>query len=209
MGKIDLRRELKAYYSPGTKTVQVVTIPRFKFVMIDGKIESGEEPKTSAEFQEAMTALYGITFTLKFMSKLQKENPIDYSVMGLEGLWWVEGGEFNIHRKDNLSWTVMIMQPPHITEEIYQDALAQLAKKKPSPRLSQLRFEEFEEGPCIQMMHIGPYDTEPDTVDKMMAFASENGYRIGGRHHEIYLSDPRRSAPEKWKTILRYPIAGV
>jgi len=206
MEKLDLRKQYSHLYKPSPKKVEVVDVPAFKFAMIDGQIEPGCGPGSSPAFQQALEVLYGISYTLKFMSKLRKENPIDYTVMALEGLWWVEQGEFNISQPGNWHWTAMIMQPEHISEGMYQEALEQLQKKKPELDLKGLRFETFHEGLSMQIMHIGPYASEPETIARMETFADENGYRYRGRHHEIYLGDPRRSAPEKLKTVLRHPI---
>ena len=208
--KLDLRKELKYLYAPSAKKVEIVDVPRFNFAMIDGAIEKSEGPSTSPGFAEAMQALYGISYTLKFMSKLRKENPIDYPVMALEGLWWVEDGHFDIMVKDNWHYTVMMLQPDHITAEMFAEGIEQIRKKRgDSAALSKLRLESFTEGLCVQIMHIGPYATEPATIEKMDAFARENGYRMCNKHHEIYMGDPRRAAPEKLKTVLRHPIEKI
>jgi hypothetical protein len=205
--KLDLKRELKYFYTPSSKKVEMVDIPMFSFLMIDGAIEPGKGPGTSPLFQENMQALYGAAFTLKFMLKFRKEDPVDYPVMALEGLWWVENGHFDIKIKDNWFYTLMILVPDLITSELIADALAQLRKKKGDlPEFSRLHLEKFREGFSIQIMHIGPYDTEPATVEKMDAFAFENGYVKSGKHHEIYLGNPLRADPEKLKTILRHPV---
>ena len=207
MSKLDLRKELKHLYAPSAKKVEVVDVPRFQFAMVDGEIEPGRGPEDSPAFQEALEALYGISYTLKFASKLRKEDPLDYTVMALEGLWWVEEGEFDITHPEGWRWTLMIMQPDHITPGMYEDALRQLRQKKGDrPAFSRLRFEGFQEGLCVQTMHVGPYAEEPATIARMHAFAQENGYRLCGKHHEIYLGDPRRASPEKMKTVLRHPI---
>lgn len=206
MEKLDLRKKYKHLYKPSARKVEVVDVPLFKFAMIDGAIEPGHSPGDSPSYQQALEALYGISYTLKFASKLREENPIDYTVMALEGLWWVEGGEFEISRSENWRWTAMMMQPDHITEEMYQEALAQLREKRPNPALDKMRFETFHEGLSMQIMHIGPYSEEPATLAKMDAFARENGYTLRGKHHEIYLGDPRRAKPENLKTVLRHPI---
>ncbi len=206
MEKLDLRKKYKHLYKPSARKVEVVDVPPFKFAMIDGAIEPGHSPGDSPSFQQALEALYGISYTLKFASKLRNENPIDYTVMALEGLWWVEGGEFDITRPENWRWTAMMMQPDHITEEMHQEALAQLREKRPNPVLDKMRFETFHEGLSMQIMHIGPYSEEPATLAKMDAFARENGYTLRGKHHEIYLGDPRRAKPENLKTVLRHPI---
>jgi hypothetical protein len=143
--------------------------------------------------------------------KKRKTKAIDYPVMALEGLWWVEDGVFDIKVKDNWFYTLMILQPEVITEEIFEEGLAEVRRKRGiSPALSKIRLKYFEEGLCMQVLHIGPYSTEPVTLQRMSAFASENSYRdrvgLGGKHHEIYLGDPRHADPEKLKTILRHPI---
>ncbi|MCX6000382.1 MAG: GyrI-like domain-containing protein [Chloroflexi bacterium] len=207
--KIDLRKELKHLYAPSARHVAVVDVPRFQFAMLDGMIEPGRTPATSETYQEAIGALYGISFTLKFMSKLRKTDPVDYAVMALEGLWWSGSGEFDMSRPEGWKWTMMMLQPAHITAEMFQEAVRQAAKKRNSPSLSRLRLGSFTEGLCIQTMHIGPYSEEAATIERMQAFARENGYTLRGKHHEVYLSDPRRCQPEKLKTVLRHPVARV
>jgi hypothetical protein len=210
MLKLDLRKELKPFYSPSAKKVEVVEVPRFQFAMIDGLIELGQGPGSSPAFQETMQALYGISYTLKFMLKLRKENPIDYPVMALEGLWWIEGGEFVFGQKDNWAYTVMILQPDLITQELFNEGLLQLRKKRgDQPGIARLRLEAFHEGPCIQIMHIGPYDAEPATIEKMDAYAHEHNYVLHGKHHEIYMGNPLLAKPENLKTILRHPISSL
>lgn len=206
MDKLDLRKQYKHLYQPSAKKVELVEVPAFQFAMIDGEIEPGHGPGNSPAFKQALEALYGISYTLKFTSKLRKEDPIDYTVMALEGLWWVEVGSFDIRKPDNWRWTVMIMQPDHINADMFQDGLEQLRKKKPNPAIDRLRLETFNEGLSIQIMHIGPYSDEPATIDKMDAFAEEHGYRMRGKHHEIYLGDPLRADPAKLKTVLRHPV---
>ena len=206
MEKLDLRKQFKDLYQPSAKKVEVVNVPALQFAIIDGEIEPDASPGTSLAFHQAMEALYGISYTLKFNSKLRKENPIDYGVMAFEALWWTETGEYDLTQPGGWKWTAMMLQPDHITAEMFQDALAQLRKKRPNPALDLMRFESFTEGLCIQMMHIGPYKTEPTTIAKMDAFAAEHGYRMRGRHHEIYLGNPMRAAEDKLKTILRHPV---
>lgn len=211
MKVLDLRKQYKHLYQPSAKKIEIVPVPGLQFAMIDGAIEKGYEPGNSPAFQEATQALYGISFTLKFMLKKRKTNAIDYPVMALEGLWWVEDGMFDITVKDNWFYTLMIMQPDVITKELFEEGLEQVRKKRgDSPALANLRLADFEEGLCVQTMHIGPYATEPATIDRMRAFARENGYRdlvgSGGKHHEIYLGDPRKADPAKLKTVLRHPV---
>ncbi|HEX9840866.1 MAG TPA: hypothetical protein VGA72_16065, partial [Anaerolineales bacterium] len=177
MRTLDLKKDLKYLYAPSAKKVEIVKVPRLQFAMIDGAIEKGYEPGNSPSFQEATQALYGISYTLKFMLKKRKTNQIDYPVMALEGLWRVEDGVFDITVKDNWFYTLMILQPAVITKDIFEEGLAQVHKKRgDSPALSNLRLANFEEGLCVQVMHIGPYATEPATVERMRAFAQENGY---------------------------------
>ncbi len=130
MIKIDLKKELKYLYAPSSKNVEVVDVPKSNFVMVDGRIEPGEAPDTSREFQEAIEALYGASFTLKFMLKRRDINPIDYTVMALEGLWWTDTGDFDFNKKEKWMWTVMIMQPDHINEEMYRKALQNSKRKR-------------------------------------------------------------------------------
>lgn len=148
------------------------------------------------------------------MLKKRKTNPIDYPVMALEGLWGIQDEMVDVAKKDNWSYTLMILQPDVITKDVFAEGLEQVRKKKgDSPALSKLRLTHFEEGLCVQAMHIGPYATEPATIEQMRAFALENGYRdrVGpnGKHHEIYLGDPRKAKPEKLKTVLRHPLEKV
>ena len=214
MEKLDLKKTLKYLYVPSAKKVEVVDVPHFQFLMIDGAIEPGHGPGTSPLFQENTQALYGAAYTLKFMAKLRKENPIDYPVMALEGLWWVEDGMFDIQKPGNWKYTLMIMQPDIVTPDMILEALVQLRKKKgDQPAFTRLRLEHFHEGLCVQTMHIGPYATEPATVERMQAFMLENGLQDlvgqGGKHHEIYMGDPRRTDPAKLKTVLRHPVRKV
>ena len=213
MNKIDLKKELKHLYLPSTRQVAVVDVPDMQFVMLDGRIQAEETPETSADFQEALGALYGLSYTLKFMSKLREENPIDYTVMALEGLWWTgelatDSKHYTFDFDPDKDWlfTLMMLQPEHITGEMYEEALQQVGEKRPNPALERTRLGKFREGLSMQIMHKGPYADEPRTIDKMLAFAAENGYRLRGKHHEIYIGDPRRAKPENLKTVLRQPI---
>jgi hypothetical protein len=208
---LDLKTQFKYLYTPSAKKVEIIQVPCLQFAMIDGAIEKGLEPGKSPAFGEATQALYSISYTLKFMLKKRQINAVDYPVMALEGLWWVEDGMFDITVKDNWFYTLMILQPAVITQDIFAEGLEQVRKKKgDSEMLSKLRLVYFEEGLCVQTMHIGPYATEPTTIERMRAFAKENGYRdcIGKdrKHHEIYLGDPRKANPAKLKTVLRHPI---
>jgi hypothetical protein len=206
MQKLDLRKTWKHLYQPSARKVAIVDVPELAFLMVDGRIEKGKSPGNSPSFVEAIAALFGASYSLKFQSKQRKKDPIDYPVMALEALWWVEDGNFELSRPDNWSYRAMMMQPEHITPEMFAEALAQLHEKKPSPGLDRLRLERFGEGLCVQTLHVGPYSTEPATVERLRTFAEENGYSFANRHHEIYLSDPRRCAPAKMKTVLRHGV---
>ena len=208
---LDLKKQYKYLYQPSAKKIETVQVPNLQFAMIDGAIEKGSEPGKSLTFAEATQAMYSMAYTLKFMLKKRKTNAIDYPVMALEGLWGIKDVNIDVAKKDNWSFTLMILQPDVITKDIFAEGLEQVRKKKgDSPILSKLRLSHFEEGVCVQMMHIGPYATEPATIEIMRAFAAENGYRdnVGpnGLHHEIYLGDPRKADPAKLKTVVRHPL---
>ncbi len=212
MQKLDLKKDLKYLYAPSAKKVEVVDVPAFNFLMVDGAVEPGYAPGDSPLFQENMQAMYNAAYTLKFMVKQRKNDPVDYPVMALEGLWWVEDGTFDIRQPGNWKYTVMILEPDLVTGGLFDEMLAQLRRKKgDQPAFSRLRFDRFHEGLCVQTMHIGPYASEPATVERMQAFAQENGCRdrvgSGGKHHEIYLGDPRRADPAKLRTVLRHPVS--
>ncbi len=200
MRKIDLKNEEKYLYNPSKSEFQMITVPPMNFLMIDG----AGDPNTSQAFQEAVQALYGLSYTLKFMSK--REMGIDFTVLPLEGLWWAEElTNFDLNDKSNWLWTVMIRQPDHISKNAVGKAMEELKRKKNPIALSKLRFEAFSECLCAQIMHIGPYSEEGPVIARMHDFIRSKGYQLAGKHHEIYLSDPNRTAPEKMRTILRQP----
>lgn len=208
---LDLKKQYKHLYQPSAKKIEIIQVPKLQFAMVDGYIEKGSEPGKSPSFAEATQALYSLSYTLKFTFKKRKTNAIDYPVMALEGLWWVEDGKFEIFRKDNWFYTLMIMQPEIITPDLFEEAREQVCKKKgDSEMLSKACLAYFEEGLCVQTMHVGPYATEPATIERMRQVLQENGLQdnVGpnGKHHEIYLSDPRKAAPDKMKTVLRHPV---
>ncbi len=199
--KLDLKKELKDLYSASRKELAIIDVPPMNFLMIDG----AGSPETSPQFQAAVQALYGVSYTLKFMIK--KTKGADYVVMPLEGLWWAEDMEhFSLGNKDQWQWTLMIMQPEYVTEDLVAEAVEQVREKKDSAAVGELRFEGFHEGLSAQIMYVGPYSDEGPTIARVHRFIEENGYSLRGKHHEIYLGDPRRTAPEKLKTILRQPI---
>jgi hypothetical protein len=205
MSKIDFKKELKHLYRPSAKEFVVVDVPPMNFLMIDGH----GDPNTAQEYQDAVEALYAVAYKLKFTSK--KELGKDYVVPPLEGLWWAEDMETFTTARDKSAWdwTMMIMQPEWITQEMVEEAVKQV-EKKGLPALSKLRLETYHEGLAVQILHIGSYDDEGPTIAKMhQEFMPENGYEPAGKHHELYLSDPRKVAPEKLKTVLRQPVRKI
>jgi len=212
---LDFKKEYKNLYQPKTVPM-IVDVPKMNFIMIDGKGNPNDE---SGEYAKAVELLYGLSYAIK-MSDKSGNAPVDffeYVVPPLEGLWWTETDRpFDTSQKDKLIWTVMIRQPEFVTGEVFQWAVDALKKKKPNLDTSKARLEEFTEGLCVQMMHIGPYDSEVVTVKVIDDFTASSGYVNAisevlpdgsiRRHHEIYLNDPRKVAPEKMKTVVRHPI---
>lgn len=200
--KVDLLREFGALYKPPSDRPVLVQVPRMNFLAIDGR----GDPNTSAEYRDSIQALFSLSYTLKFMVK-KGSDAIDYRVMPLEGLWWADDMDsFEKGRKDEWRWTSMIAQPGFITEGLVEKALAKL-KEKELPGLKNVRLESFEEGPSAQILHIGPFSEEGPTIRKLHEFIEEGGHTRRGKHHEIYMSDTRRVAPSKLKTIIRQPVA--
>ena len=208
----DFKKEYKDLYLPSAKPV-LVEVPQMAFIMVDGR---GDPNERDGEYSAALELLYGLAYSIK-MSKMSGATPpgyFDYVVPPLEGLWHVEGYVFDgvspIADKSKFEWTSMLRQPDFVTPEVFAAAKAVLAKKKPGLNLEKARLETFTEGLCAQVMHTGPYDDEPATVAKLDAFITESGCvtDINGvrRHHEIYLGDPRKTAPEKRKTVIRHPV---
>ena len=202
--KIDLRKELKHLYRPPTKEVVEVEVPEMRFLQIDGE----GDPNTSEAFREATAALYSISYALEFAVK--KVEGIDYGVMPLEGQWWTEKGDTELEEimadKGAWKWTLLIMQPEWATQERFESALASVRKKKNLAALSKVRFERFHEGRAAQVMHVGPFAEEAPTIERIHRFIEERGGKHRGKHHEIYLNDFRRTAPERLKTVIRHPF---
>lgn len=192
-----------------TPTVSVLTLPSMGYLMVDGQGDPN-----GPDFKEAVTLLYAMSYTIKMMPKkgVTPEGYEPYKVYPLEGLWSVADGEefsFGLSR-DKWRWTAMIRQPDFVTPEVLSLAMGMYAKKnKGTLHGSRIRLDDFEEGLAVQAMHIGPYSEEPVTLKLIDDFCTENGYRMRGRHHEIYLSDPRRTDPSKMKTILRHPVEKI
>lgn len=206
-GKIDFQKEYKQLFSANAKEVTEVSVPPLPFLMVDGAGDPNGQ-----EFQDAVGALYSVAYTIKFWAK---KHPApagyrDFGVAPLEGLWWLKGGDIGVSwyevPRESWRWTAMIMQPDFITETFLKEVIAEVAAKKPNPKLFSVRLETLTEGQCVQIMHVGPYATEMDDIKKLVDYIDEHGLKSNGKHHEIYLGDPRRTAPEKLKTILRHPV---
>lgn len=183
---------------------EIVDVPAQVFAMVDGE----GNPDTSQEFHDAIQALYAAAYGMKFALKKQG---VEYRVPPLEGLWWAPDMQvFNLERKGKFRWTVMIAMPRGVTATAFEDVRAKARQRKPSEALERMRLGEFREGLAAQVMHVGPYENEGATIAKLHAFIRDHGYKFDGRrqmHHEIYLGDPRRAAPDKLKTVIRQPIS--
>lgn len=202
MDKVDLKKSLDSYKAKPNE-FRVCDVPRLQYLMIDGH----GDPNSSQEFQTAITALYPIAYKLKFASK--KILGRDYTVMPLEALWWADDMSSFTSARDKSQWdfTLMIMQPDWITQDMFNAAVDQVATKNPPQSLDKVRFESLDEGKCVQTMHIGSFDSESGILAQMHDdFIPSHGLRMTGKHHEIYLSDFRKVAPDKLRTILRQPV---
>lgn len=201
MTKIDMKKELGHLYKAPRKP-EMVEVPPLKYIMVDGT----GDPTDNEWFGEATGALYAVSYTLKF--KLKKGTPaMDYVVMPLQGLWWAEDMEvFVMDARKDWKWTLMILQPEEVTQGMFEDACREVLKKKGLEAVDQLRLETYREGSAAQVMHIGPYAEEAPTIATLHQFIQDEGRLPEGRHHEIYLGDPRRTAPERLKTIIRQPV---
>lgn len=204
----DFKKEYKEFYLPKNKPV-IVDIPEMNFTAVRGKGDPNDE---SGEYQKALALLYGISFTIK-MSKMgdhRIDGYFDYVVPPLEGLWQQKDADgIDYSRKDKFEWISMIRLPDFVTKAEFEWAVREASAKKKTD-FSKAEFFTYSEGLCVQCMHIGSYDNEPATIDLMNEYAQENGYAVDigdrRRHHEIYLSDPRKMAPEKLRTVIRLPI---
>ncbi len=200
MNKIDLKKDLKPLYTASAREAAVVEVPPLKYLMLNGF----GDPNANPDFQAGVEALYTVSYALKFM--LKKEQDLDWVVPPLAGLWWIQLADFDFNRRDDWRWTLMIPQPEEATRELLNQAVDQAKKKKSLPALEKLRLEIYEEGQAAQILHVGPYSEEAASIERLHNFIKGHGYHFCGKHHEIYLSDPRRTAPAKLKTILRQPI---
>ncbi|MDE7289580.1 MAG: GyrI-like domain-containing protein [Oscillospiraceae bacterium] len=211
MEKLDYKKEYKDLYQPAAKP-SLIDVPEMIFIAVDG----AGDPNTCPEYKAALEMLYGFSFTIK-MSKMdgsQPEGYFEYVVPPLEGLWYADGVSFdgmNVNDKSKFKWVSMIRQPEFVTEQVFETAREKLAKKKPDLDLNKARLMKYTEGLCVQIMHKGAYADEPKSIELMKKFAEENGYAEdfseGRFHHEIYLSDPRKCAPERLRTVIRHPVS--
>lgn len=212
--KLDYKKEFKDLYMPKKKPT-LIDVPAMNFIMIDGKGDPNEE---NGEYSKAVELLYALSYTIKMSKKGQNkiEGYFEYVVPPLEGLWWCDDGKIDFFDKSKFHWTSMIRQPEFVTDEVFKWACCEVLKKKPQLDVSKARFQVLEEGVCVQMMHIGPFDNEPETVNEIETYIENNNLRNAiskvsengsiRRHHEIYLSDPRKTDKQKIKTVLRIPV---
>ncbi|MFX0008650.1 MAG: GyrI-like domain-containing protein [Candidatus Hermodarchaeota archaeon] len=203
--KVDFKKSMKEFYNPNAQKVVMVEVPEMQFLMIDGMGSPGD----SQEYQDALAVLYPIAFKTKFLSKAKGK---DYVVPPLEGLWWADNmDDFTKGNRDKWKWIMMIMQPDWITQEMIDEAIKITVEKKPElkDKISKLYLQSYKEGKVAQIMHIGPYSEEGPTVEKVHKFIESIGGNFDGhnqKHHEIYLSDPRKAKPENMKTVIRQPF---
>ena len=206
MSVVDFKKTQKQLYQPGPQPA-IVDVPKMAFIMIDGL----GDPNTAASYKAAVETLYGLSYAIKMGNK----DKLEYVVLPLEGFWTLDdtsfrGGGAVIADKSKFHLTMCIRQPEFVTPDVFDAAKASLAKKRPELDLSLARLEAFTEGMCAQIMHVGAYDDEPATIAKLECFVAQSGYQadMSGlrRHHEIYLSDPRKTATDKLRTIIRHPV---
>lgn len=200
--KVDFKKSLESYRARHLE-FRVLDVPSLQYLMVDGH----GDPKTASEYADAIGALYPIAYTIKFASK--QDMGRDYVVPPLEALWWASDLDvFTAARdKSQWDWTAMIMVPDWITSDMFDDAVAKAAAKNRPTSLGRVRFERLDEGSCVQTLHIGPYDAEAEVLAELHHdFIPNAGLRMTGKHHEIYLSDPRKVEAAKLRTILRQPV---
>jgi hypothetical protein len=202
MKKLDLKKQWKDLYGTKAGAIVAVDVPPLAYLMVDGE----GDPNTAESYQEAIEALYSLSYTLKFTLKLGAR-AIDYGVMPLEGLWWADDPRaFCQADKSSWKWTAMILQPEFIAQAEVDAAFDQVRKKKTPAALDRVRFETLTEGASAQTLYLGPYSAEGPTIQRIHDFIHAAGKELRGKHHEIYLGDPRRTTPEKLKTIIRQPM---
>jgi hypothetical protein len=197
---LNIKKDMKELYNPSKKEFRIVDVPPMNFVMLDGH----GNPTDNPVYNETVETLYSLAYSLKFALKSQG---IEFSVAPLEGLWWMpDMREFSMVNKDRWDWTMMIMQTELVTRTLFDKARADVKRKKAQVLADQARLETYREGLSVQILYLGAYIDEGPTIARMHEFINASGYVPSGKHHEIYLGDPRRTAPEKLKTILRQPV---
>lgn len=207
LGKLIVDLKKDPMYAAGTEPTPVY-VPEMTFVMVDGE-GLPESAEGETEFQRAMRILFGIVYTVKFWDKKHPapEGYSKFSLAPVEGIWWTKSGRmFDTSKPDDWRWTVMLRVPEFVTPDYFKQVVDELKTQKGDASYGTARLERFEEGHCAQVLHVGPYDQEQDTIDKLHEYISQSGCSVSGKHHELYLSDPHRSKPENLKTIVRYPI---
>lgn len=198
MPKLDLVKEYKSYYKAGKKP-EIVEFGEANYLSLEGKGEPAGEV-----FVSKVEALYPLAYGIK---KICKEQDNDFGVPKLEGLWWVEGNKPALEvPRSEWCWKLLIRMPEFVIEETMASVQPEVAKKKKNDLIQDISFEKITEGKCVQIMHTGPYSTEPETINSLMEFMAKNSQSVNGLHHEIYLSDPRKTEPSKMKTLIRYPV---
>lgn len=199
--KVDLRRELKALYGPPAGRPVLVDVPELSFLMVDGQ----GDPNHSQDYRDAVQALFAVSYAVKFAIK--RAAGIDYRVMPLEGLWWVDDmSTFTMADKAGWQWTALIAQPDQVTEELVAQAVATAVARRPLPAVGRMRLARIWEGRAAQLLHLGPFSAEGPTIERLHSFIAEQRLARRGKHHEIYLTDVSRTAPERLKTVLRQPV---
>ena len=202
MEKLDLKKNWKHLYQPSATAITTVDVPPLNYLMVDGE----GDPNISPAFTHAIEALYSLSYTLKFSLK-KSPKPVDYGVMPLEGLWWADDpGAFHRRDKSTWKWTAMILQPDFIGRKQVTAAFDEVRRKKNPAALDRVRLETLAEGTSAQILYVGPFADEGPTIQRIHDFIHAAGKELSGKHHEIYLSDPRRTAPAKLRTILRQPM---
>ena len=200
--KFDLRRELKALYGPPAGRPVLVDVPELAYLMVDGE----GDPNVSQNYRDAVQALFAVSYAVKYAVK-RAPGGVDYRVMPLEGLWWVDDmSTFTVDDKTGWKWTALIAQPDLVTGELMHRAVATAAAKRPLPAARQVRLERFREGRAAQVLHLGPFSAEGSTIERLHGFIAEQRLGRRGKHHEIYLTDFTRTAPERLKTVIRQPV---
>jgi hypothetical protein len=202
MSKLDLKKEFRECYTAPADRFQIVCVPRMQFLMVDGCGDPNKAPR----FEQCVQSLYSVAYCVKLALRKAGGHE-DYVVGPLEGLWWTDDPvAFTLDKRDTWKWTLMLAQPQFITETMVWQAVADASAGDDAPLSAAVRLESLEEGLCCQILHVGPNEDEAATIARMHAFIHAKGHHLRGRHHEIYMNDPRRNAPQKRRTILRQAI---